>query len=486
MTEKYMPTIPQRTSFARRLALAVSVLTNLVLLPGNAPASELTTPAPVGGEGSRAYVLASLANVRSKPNASAPIITHAATNTAARIVAKQGDWCEVEMLKGENPASVANEIAAGTIFQQGFISCDLLSSKPITLAMASAALAKEKPNSKSAVDWQARAFWVAPSVSRWLAVGHAMEVAYLDEKTRYLEVEKQKPMRFKADVFEAMKRRLAAGIQVNPETIYSSGSVNPGDPTLIQNPALVSARQRSPFPVIKPSFFDRNNVPVILPADQYGLNDHVLVARLIDALSASNGVAFKAVATGSPSFALRNDPAPLAGNGEWRLVPVAGAMEVIIGVWDTGGLRVDFDKEVRLNGVTVRGEPIAQTIKHLEMTFGADGACSYSPTGINMHRQSLPGYAPANSALITWAGKPLPGGAATRAQTKTRELGGDNEYDRMVAHELDLDNDGVADFLVWQGRYRPQVSAEGIWTAVFANIGGRWQLLSYNEDADCT
>ena len=80
----------------------------------------------------------------------------------------------------------------------------------------------------------------------------------------------------------------------------------------------------------------------------------------------------------------------------------------------------------------------------------------------------------------------MPGGTSARAQVKSRQIKGTGEYDLVVAHEIDLDRDGIADFLIWQGRYQSQVSAEGHWSGVFGNIGGQWRLLDYVEDADCT
>ena len=82
--------------------------------------------------------------------------------------------------------------------------------------------------------------------------------------------------------------------------------------------------------------------------------------------------------------------------------------------------------------------------------------------------------------------QPMPGGASARAQVKSRRFSGESEKNLIVTHEIDLDRDGVVDFLIWQGRYQAQVSAEGLWEAIFGNIGGQWRLLDYNEDADCT
>ena len=74
---------------------------------------------------------------------------------------------------------------------------------------------------------------------------------------------------------------------------------------------------------------------------------------------------------------------------------------------------------------------------------------------------------------------------AGKAAVKTRQFG-DQGIDKLVIDEIDLDGDGIADFSVWSGRYAPQVSAEGYWSAVFANIGGEWKGLAYDQDDDCT
>ncbi len=80
----------------------------------------------------------------------------------------------------------------------------------------------------------------------------------------------------------------------------------------------------------------------------------------------------------------------------------------------------------------------------------------------------------------------MPGGINGKAQIKTRQFSGENETELVVSSEIDLNQDGIADFLIWQGRYQPQISAEGVWKAIFANVDGQWRLLDYYEDADCT
>jgi hypothetical protein len=166
-------------------------------------------------------------------------------------------------------------------------------------------------------------------------------------------------------------------------------------------------------------------------------------------------------------------------------------MDVVIGVWDVGGLHITFDGNAILHGVTERGEPTARNVREIGLEIGLemgydDGRLCYRGTGFAMESKPVAGYAPSASAILRWVGKPMPGGARARATVKTQRLAGESEYDKVIAHEIDLNRDGVADFLVWQGRYRPQVTAEGLWEAIFANIDGQWRMVSYIEDSDCT
>jgi hypothetical protein len=300
-------------------------------------------------------------------------------------------------------------------------------------------------------------------------------------------------MRFKVAEFEAMKARLENGVVVTPEghlPFSANGVIVTLEgylPSRAQDGTI--AQNRIPLPQIKLSHFGKNETPVIFHANEsYAVPGTMDIIALVDALSAANGATFRAVATRPAFYTLHPDvPAVMAdsGSASWNLIKVSAPMDVVVGVWDVGGLHITFDGDAILHGVTERGEPTARNVREIGLGMSDGSPC---PGGASVAMESKPvvGYAPSASAILRWAGKPMPGGARARATVKTQQQAGESEYDKVILHEIDLNRDGVADFLVWQGRYRPQVSAEGLWESIFANIDGQWQWLTYIEDPDCT
>jgi hypothetical protein len=301
-------------------------------------------------------------------------------------------------------------------------------------------------------------------------------------------------MRFKVAEFEAMKARLENGVIVTPEAYLPF----PANDVIVTSKGYLFPRAQNetvgqnliPLPQIKLSYFGKNEMPVIFHMkESYAMPGTMDIIALVDALSAANGAAFHAVATQPAFYALHPDVSAVmadSGSASWNFIKVSAPMDVVVGVWDVGGLHITFDGDAILHGVTERGEPTARNVREIGLGMGYDSSCSYHGTSAAMESKPVAGYAPSASAILRWAGKPMPGGARARAAVKTQQWAGKSEYDKVIAHEIDLNRDGVADFLVWQGRYRPQVTAEGLWEAIFANIDGQWQWLSYIEDPDCT
>jgi len=155
------------------------------------------------------------------------------------------------------------------------------------------------------------------------------------------------------------------------------------------------------------------------------------------------------------------------------------ALEIVVGVWDVAAIGVVFEGGPLIQGITRKGEPVALRVESLDIDFG-DLRCTRGP--LKMHTKKADRSGPWKAAIATWVGKPA---VAGKAAVKTRQFG-DQGIDKLVIDEIDLDGDGIADFSVWSGRYAPQISAEGYWSAVFANIGGEWKGLAYDQDDDCT
>jgi hypothetical protein len=152
---------------------------------------------------------------------------------------------------------------------------------------------------------------------------------------------------------------------------------------------------------------------------------------------------------------------------------------MIVAAWDVGEITAKFDKPLRLQGITRRGRPTALEIRAIGMSFNLGGCYG---TNLTIDSKSASGTLPWQDSLATWVGKPASG----KSKVKTRQFKGKGQYDALTIDDIDIDGDGIADFSVWNGRYEPQVSADGYWQAIYVNIGGQWQLVSYEQDADCT
>lgn len=467
----------------------------------------------VGPIGSIAFVQASTINLRAQPKATAAILGKAVANTRVKVVGMSDNWCEVELLPKKFAPQTQNSSAQPSTTLHGFVACTLLTAQELTLEMAETEISRlqgqdelekaemykrynesggasgfedgKSVTHKLLLDWTARAFWISPSLTRWALVGNVMERAVLSYEERSKQFEEQKPKRFAVPEFEAMKKKLAEGILVAPSkhNRTPAGSIAQSEAFA---PSLKSARERIQLPTITPSFF-RGTAPVMVSSERYGglSRDSAGTLALADALSASNNAPFRAVVTGEASYALNPEESIFANaDTTWHFAAVSGAMDVILGIWDVGGLQITFDRDATLHGITKQGNATALNIHGLDLSIGYDSPCSYSSSQVNVNSTPVAGYAP--TAWLSWAGKSMPDGEKGKARIKTRQFKGATPYDLVVSSEIDLDRDGIADLLVWNGRYQAQVSAEGIWQAIFGNVDGQWQLLRYEEDADCT
>jgi hypothetical protein len=474
----------------------------LCLLAAEAIA-EPALPRAVHTTDKNAYVQASFAKVRATPDANAATLAQVVTNTPVKLLAVQEDWCELEVLEQHllTPPKEPNPANPPSI--HGFIACRLLAAEPLTLAMVGAQLAANKLDAKARLNWQSRAFWIAPSLRRWAAVGLALESRHLTETLRNQEIETMQPLRPKAQEFEAMKQQLAAGIVVTPESHqeiqrqvlqqtqaqpqpmqHTEETPHTEEMEMPQSP-MTQALQQIKFPEIKPSHFKKHEIPTVRPTHQFAQDDFWQRMSLVDALSADNGALFRADAISPAFFAAHPDLPRIADNFGGAFIKVGDYEYVIKGVWDVGGLRITFDGDALLHGVTASGEPTARNLKSIILCAGynhaENNACGHAENSEKIDETSVAGYS-TSPALVQWVGKPMPGGASAKARIKTRKLSlpNANEGDAATVHEIDLNRDGVADLLVLRNNANPEIG-EFQWESIFANIGGQWRLLFQTE-----
>ena len=380
---------------------------------------------------SHAYVQASRVAVRAQPSATAAVVDYLTTNTDVEIDERSGEWCRVR---------------SGPI--RGFMACRMLGNAKLTIEAIDAKLNEPNLSPRDGLDWASRGFWVSPSLARFASVGYWLEDALLTKQMKEAESRSGQAARSPNAEFEAMKRRLGKGVVAArwPSSGFPFGSDEP----------LATALKRASLPKIRPSFFQESERPIAIALRPFTIETSGgTSAAFTDSLSALLGASFRVRTV---------EPAVMAHFGP-------------VGVWDVSGVGVTFDKEITINGVTGTGARTSLALTSFAIGVG-DYGCGGSGLTLGAHRAS-PGW---TSAIVAWAGKAAPGKAAVAS----RRVGGNGKYDKLVIETVDLDLDGVPDFSLWAGLAPPQIETETFWKAVFVNVGGKWELLAFSQEADCT
>ena len=265
------------------------------------------------------FIHGSWVNVREAPDAGARASGQLVTNTPVNVLARQGNWCQI------------NDAAGKT----GFVACNLLGASALTLAQT----AKEP----------ARAFWIAPSPNRLAVYGQSL----VPPANLRLEVLK-KTLKYGDEVrypavgeFEAAKKLMKAGVLLTPANEISRGA-----------PVDIAVEMRAyrikPAPVRPSLFRTHESVALVSEADADGL-----------------------AAVAGSKVSLHSVGLPTAWHGKHDGPEIQG----LTGFWDVGSAMLGFAPPLVIYAVAANGLVGASGIRRLP--FGGRWRRAYLRFGLH-------------------------------------------------------------------------------------------------------
>ena len=432
------------------IAARLSATAILWLLAATSLQAEIEQPA-------QQFVHGSWINVRAEPAGNAPVHTHWSANTAVKVHEKSGDWCHA----GTDDAAI------------GWVGCKLLGAKPLTLAGLQMLDSAGAPQPDAA----ARAFWVAPSVGRFVAMGQAFNYQALSAEQREREQRTQKPIRFPIPEFDAAKERLTRGVLPRIEQelarvdVASWKSMGELQTWRTDENASSQVRQLDParhLPKPRPSLFGKHSDIALLNES----TTDVLIA-----------VSHKA-----PKIGFRGKPEWVQGHHD----------EGVWGIWDVREVHVRF------------AQPLVQHVVARNGLVGATGVAEQTAATSSPAEGCAEGFTPllAGKPMSGWP-KPkedarlvaflLPQALALKSvdisSRKARASFRTESYSPwieptqqdIVIHAIDLNADGAPDLAMIEWLETGVISALPRSTRLeFVNIAGRWWFTGGELYGECT
>jgi len=406
------------------------------------------------------FIHGSWVNVRASPDAGARVTDHLVTNTAVQVQGRPLGWCQISY-------GVDNK-------KTGFVACNLLGEKALTLAQAA-----QEPG---------RAFWIAPSPNRLAAYGQSLQ----PPASLRLDVLKQKlkagdTVQYPAvPEFEAAKKLMKAGVMLDPANEIQRGNA------VDMNVELRGLTVRPA--AIRPSLFrSQESVALISEADA-------------DGLAAVAGTKLSLQPTGLPTawYTRHNGP----------------EIEGVSGFWDVGIAVLDFTPSMVIYSVAANGLVGASALSKHPFDVGGEGhycGAQYQGRSLPMGEYLLglvsdgfesrlvPGYAALKDSSEVLASFVVPQKftrKSVKIKTQSQEAPRLKDYEetikfqpdwaqlkpKLTLREIDLDGDGVADLMqlerpVAYGQVSTQFITHRSW---YVNIKGQWFKAGDWEDEDCT
>lgn len=417
------------------------------------------------------WVHGSWVPVRNEASIQGQAIASLTANTPVTLLSRQAGWCAIE---SKLPAV------------RGFMACAFLGAKPLSLADVGTAKRDDgTPNPRSSPP---RAFWLAPSMFRLLAAGEFFWSTTLSEPQKkkedpfasgdydqnHLEFDwdkRAKPLRFPIPEFEAMKDILKSGViaaqeqrprvarwrelQARARDATDRGAYVGG--LWISETALPLIRAGR-LNTVPPSLFKR--AEELAPA-------HATVEQL------------------SAQFGIKERMRVLRGPVWVQLLHESPRVH---GSWDIGLFELKLEKPVIEYVIGRTGLASAAELAAVDKPEIGPGSCYFGIEQGRRRTRALPGFpAVKNPLAVIYTPSALPY-KRVKIKSYAKRLEQKNHgASLLVMHDVDLDNDGVADLSVWEGMHAQEPYGDRVGARlIFANIAGEWHLISIVEHTECS
>lgn len=432
------------------------------------------------GDESR-YIHGSWVNVRTAPLSTAPVSDHLIINSKVTLKSDGAgnDYCGIAWSKGE-----------------GFVACKLLGKTPLSLEEVANPYEKDsvKPNPMYS---PARAFWIDPNINRLFTAGKYFEKTLLSEKQRAAEaklleesiqqgVKPAKPRRYPIPEFEAMKEYLRQGVQRgyskhpiaswdDARLIASTGNRAEAwrkEPQWIYSRSILKDIDERLGRLLMQIELPAIGVSIFKDVDEIG-NPY----SSSDQLSAQFSIPFVAAIGFGDKF--------FSGGFESAYWEHS---------WDVGDLESSLAERIFKNTVSRDGSIRTEGIKQpsfgyrLKPVKNPEGNWCQDPffsLGDNDPRLlAISGEAPskksANRLFFFYSKDPFQFRTAkvVLSQQRYKPDAGAWSYIRANVLKIDVDRDGIEDFVVWEGFTDDSPETLPMYRLVFVTVAGKWLILA--------
>lgn len=411
------------------------------------------------------WVHGSWVNVRAAALPDSSVLAHITANTPVLLLKQHDKTCEIAWDKN----------------QRGFVPCNLLGDKPLTLEeTAYDALDEGKPNPQYSPP---RAFWIAPSMDALFEAGKHFHKTLLKPKQLAVEgIDTYIPggsppnrlVRYLVPEFEAMKQAMAEGIIVgidhDPPLLtcqqWQQWKSEERGRYIKNNQRMNSYFEKFPYiqdPMIGSchhSDFPELRLPQISPSLFKNSKEIAPGNADTEQLSAHFGIVERGKVTGSPKWKIDHDS--MRYDGAWDIGRYKLTLEkpLVQHVVDRSGLigAYEWTPEIQVT-------PFEARDMNEECT--EEGLVNKPAKG-----RLLKGYDEVKDALLWFhTERAMPYKKATIYHHKESSK---DKNASVSVYEVDINNDRIVDFIHWLVFDIKKQPPEGVQRFIFVNINGAW------------